>query len=690
MELNQPDGLQHYVTLSEEPTIFEPMSSVNSVFFDTAQQQIFTLRSRGIMGVNVKSPDSSRPSLNFRIEDHGEVLCIKFSPDSRVLAIQRTPHSIDFLNFSNGSPISSEYSHTCKGKKIKLLGFVWTTATEILLVTTESLELYQVLPTKRSLRLEKQLFLHTLWFTWDATSHVLVACTKNTELLCHTFHLKTAGAITKICKFSLPSNLALDNAQPDTVSAILQNSCLLACIYGNVYLLIAHEGDESDQDEAASTTISMYKFSGDGLVKLTDELLVESNGQFAISLVDNVVLVHCRNERVTCVYDLAFGGHVHNGISKHRPVFPPESIGPLTLASNTVPALSSNLDAKIPIELYSPHWVTNLPSVVIDGNLGCLWTLKLNNKLIPRLIRKRPHIVDFLVNREDGKRILLDYCTALYNLSVSEALSYETSDFDGDYSFHADGLNQRLDDFAYIFKRFAELRHPHSRRKSPVHSTVVGPYASFSTLPADEETENSAASRKMSMAVEDGYAPAFQRPFTVSQSDVYTHIFLVAQGNENPHVRSLLYAVLVEYIRSLVEHEIHVDHSVHELLVSTIARLEQYDQLSYCIQSRLLADSKPIALQLLALESVYPAAGQLAIDMLKRLSFSNEEVVELLLLKNRLIEALRRVLRPVDRLAYSAARIRGSSSELSDSSNCNVRFCVAGCDIPCCNTRTQR
>ncbi|OON16429.1 hypothetical protein X801_07759, partial [Opisthorchis viverrini] len=364
MEPNEPDGLQHYVTLSEEPTIFEPMSSVNS---------IFTLRSRGIMGVNVKSPDASRPSLNFRIEDHGEVLCIKFSPDSRVLAIQRTPHSIDFLNFSNGSPISSEYSHTCKGKKIKLLGFVWTTSTEILLVTTESLELYQ-----------------------------------------------TAGTITKICKFSLPSNLALDNAQPDTVSAVLQNSCLLACI--------------------------------DGLVKLTDELLVETNGQFAISVVDNVVLVHCRNERVTCVYDLAFGGHVHDGISKHRPVFPPESIGPLTLASNTVPALSSNLNAKIPVELYSAHWITNLPSVVIDGNLGCLWTLKLNNKLIPMLIRKRSHVVDFLVNREDGKRILLDYCTTLYNQSVSEALSYEASDFDGDYSFHADGLNQRLDDFAYIFK----------------------------------------------------------------------------------------------------------------------------------------------------------------------------------------------------------------------------------------------
>ncbi|KAF6769929.1 hypothetical protein AHF37_11314 [Paragonimus kellicotti] len=133
---------------------------------------------------------------------------------------------------------------------------------------------------------------------------------------------------------------------------------------------------------------------------------------------------------------------------------------------------------------------------------------------------------------------------------------------------------------------------------------------------------------------------------------------------ENKHVRSFFYAVLVEYIRSLIEHEISVDHCLHELLISMVARLEEYAQLLYCIQSRLLADSKPIALQLLSLESVYPAAGQLAIDMLKalqllslesvypaagqlaidmlkRLNFSNEEVVEVLLLKKKFMEALR-------------------------------------------------
>ena len=47
-----------------------------------------------------------------------------------------------------------------------------------------------------------------------------------------------------------------------------------------------------------------------------------------------------------------------------------------------------------------------------------------------------------------------------------------------------------------------------------------------------------------------------------------------------------------------------------------------------------------LACLLLSLESVYPAAGQLAIDMLVRLKNSSDEICEILLSKNRIISAL--------------------------------------------------
>ncbi|RUS69167.1 hypothetical protein EGW08_023068 [Elysia chlorotica] len=44
---------------------------------------------------------------------------------------------------------------------------------------------------------------------------------------------------------------------------------------------------------------------------------------------------------------------------------------------------------------------------------------------------------------------------------------------------------------------------------------------------------------------------------------------------------------------------------------------------------------------MLSLESVYPPAHQLALDMLKRIQTANEEIIEVLLSKHQLLPALR-------------------------------------------------
>ncbi|KAF8570414.1 hypothetical protein P879_03420 [Paragonimus westermani] len=598
----------HYLSLSEEMIIFEPVSGINSVFFDPANQQVFALRSRGAMGVNVKSPIHS-DIFNFRIEDRGEVLSIKFSTDNNVLAIQRTPNTVDFLSFVNGAPDVAEYSQGCKSKTATLLGFIWCSPLEILFVTTEHLELHQVSPAKRQVRLVKHTALLSRWFAWDPVSHILVTSSAtSTGVTCHTFHLKTPGLINRVSKFDLPDfPTVVGGSASSSMGAVLQNTCLLATIYDHVYFFFVHktspltEDNESvDVPEASafqpSTIISLYRLKSDGSSKLTDELFVAADGQVAISILDNLILVHSQLDRKTSVYDIAVGGQSNNGTLQHYPVFSPSPIAPLTLASSAVPLLSSNLGAQIPVEL-------------------CILTCV--NPL-------RNQITDFLLHRDGAKQVILDYCSSLSLKAVTEANSYEQLAPDN-YIFHGDSLSALLDDFAYVFKRFGELFHRQlsSRRAAGSQTISVG------------------SSKKTVLSAEDSLVPPFGWPYTVQQSDVYNHVFLTVQGNENKHVRSFFYAVLVEYIRSLIEHEISVDHCLHELLISMVARLEEYAQLLYCIQNRLLSDSKPIALQLLSLESVYPAAGQLAIDMLKRLNFSNEEVVEVLLLKRKFMEALR-------------------------------------------------
>lgn len=49
----------------------------------------------------------------------------------------------DFLNIVNGKADGNVYNQLCKGKHSKIIGIEWTSANEILFVTSQGLELYQ-------------------------------------------------------------------------------------------------------------------------------------------------------------------------------------------------------------------------------------------------------------------------------------------------------------------------------------------------------------------------------------------------------------------------------------------------------------------------------------------------------------------------------------------------------------------
>ncbi|PIK38718.1 hypothetical protein BSL78_24451 [Apostichopus japonicus] len=126
----------------------------------------------------------------------------------------------------------------------------------------------------------------------------------------------------------------------------------------------------------------------------------------------------------------------------------------------------------------------------------------------------------------------------------------------------------------------------------------------------------------------------------IQQPDLYTHVLSpCAENKEIPY--KFIVAVLVEYIRSLNQYHIPVQHFLYELIINTLVHHNCFYQLHQFLQYHVLNDSKPIACLLLSLESCYPPAHQLALDMLKRVSTANEEIVEVLLSKNQLLPALR-------------------------------------------------
>lgn len=116
------------------------------------------------MGVVVKGPTESDPPITFRMEDHGSLVSIKFNSTKKILAIQRTNASVQFMNY-NGETFDTEYTQSCK-KNSNILGFVWSQPNEIALITDRGIELYLVIPDKRSLKLIKTHSATVQWFVW--------------------------------------------------------------------------------------------------------------------------------------------------------------------------------------------------------------------------------------------------------------------------------------------------------------------------------------------------------------------------------------------------------------------------------------------------------------------------------------------------------------------------------------------
>lgn len=148
------------------------------------------------MGVVVKGPAEDDTPISFRMEDHGSIVSIKFSLDRRVLAVQRTSTSVEFMNF-NEDTLEAEYSQNCK-KNSNILGFIWPQHNEVAFITDHGVELYFVIPEKKTLKHLKTSSFVVQWFVWCPQNKIaLLASAHGSNLQPILFK---PGSVTKLPK----------------------------------------------------------------------------------------------------------------------------------------------------------------------------------------------------------------------------------------------------------------------------------------------------------------------------------------------------------------------------------------------------------------------------------------------------------------------------------------------------------
>ncbi|XP_076661245.1 regulator of MON1-CCZ1 complex protein bulli [Halictus rubicundus] len=573
----------YYLELSSDPIKFESVSCLTNVFFDDSKQQVFAVRSGGVASVLVKGPNQN---LHFRMEDKGPVISIKFSPDMNILAIQRTNASVEFVNYSPVTGLDNiEYSQPCKGKNATILGFVWTHGNEILFVTDYGVELFQVNPEKRNVRALKCLILGINWFVYCPQSYLVLLSSGTMGNQMQALHV-TPGNLHKLTKFEMEPGAT----KPGKL-AVCERDVALAVLYGTpCIILLRHQpGANRSMGTASVYVYTVHKMT---TIKRSHILQLDVSGRFAINVVDNLIIVHHQASKTSMIFDIMLPGVSDGTVMHHSSVAPAKPIKPYNLK---VPGATLLEQAYQPCQLYSPNWVVFQPNIVIDVKLGCLWYVELKVEALVKLITDKVLLVEFLMQRTNAKKVLVQ---ELQNFMMQLPVSLM------EMPIIFDKLNS-------VYRNYLE-----SELQSQMGTPLQNNVKSIGAPP-----EN------------------YKYKLLLDQSDTYSYIL----SPENTIKPKMIVWVLLEYIRSLAEHGIPVQHYLHELVITTLVQRKAYYQLHQLLQYHVVADSKPLACLLLSLENLYPAAHQLALDMLKRLGNAHEEIIEVLLSKGHILQALRYV-----------------------------------------------
>nr|CAD7589618.1 unnamed protein product [Timema genevievae] len=548
--------------------------------------QVFAVRSGGVTGVVVKGP-AEQTSTSFRMEDKGPVISIKFSPDQQVLAIQRTKASVEFVNF-HGDIDTVEYSQNCKGKNTAILGFVWTYINEVVFVTDHGVELYQsysklyycgqVIPEKRTLKNIKSLSLGVNWFVFCPQSSLMLLSSGTLGNQMQPLHFKS-GTINKLTKLE---SMSSHGYRCDIIGVIPVDLPVIPkppklCLLERDVTLAVLYGQPS---------IVVLRHQPRGVGSPGAEVVVYTILKMLTAKKSHILRLDMGGRFAINVVDSLIV--VHHQASKTSMLFDINMKG----ESDGFVTYHNPVTQPRPIKPFSLRLPMGATQVLLEP-------AEINCEL-------------YILEPTEQNRAYLVVVAELF-----------------------DHLND-------VYRSFLEVE---------MQSQMGTP-----------------ASSALSVSPPKPSAPVvLKAPVVVDQADMYTNVFSRfadkrKEGDTDGGSKFIVW-VLLEYIRSLTDYQIPVQHYLHELVINSLVHYQAYYQLHQLLQYHVVSDSKPLVLTLsllhvinaqtgmyiniflacllLSLENLYPAAHQLALDMLKRLGTANEEIIEVLLSKQQILPALR-------------------------------------------------
>ncbi len=583
------------------PIAFDPIEYVESAFFDQSNFQMFCVQ-HGYTDVKVKGI-TEEDNFKITIPARGPVSTIKFSGGTpRVLSVQRRKVSVEFINIFAENSV--EKSLPLKAGNADIIGFYWIFKNEyVLLITTSGVELYSCNPYRMSFKASKSYALSVSWAIFSPEELILLVCVKGTNSI-HPFVFKqgTQNAILRLPKFDVDMPVAASSTlsiRESKAITLMERDVVIMSLYHQHYVGVIRNS------VTPGAEVLLYQLSTDAPAKLAHILSVDVGGRFTLSIVDDLVIVHHQAMKTSMQFDIFSKSESTTtaGTPKHQPMLAPLAVAPTKLqvkqkgsrvsalspsgsespgSVGSSPGTSPSFYSKKTIspELYSPKWVFFQPNVIIDAQYGVIWKLEVNLEAVSNMMPDKCLLIEFLLKRKKGKQVILTVC--------KECLE--------------PGRQVSLSVLGHVFDR---INH------------------AFMVLQSGDNSDT-------------------QYKISISPRDLYKQVFVHFTDRKDMSYKFLV-AVLVEYVRSLHKVLIPVEHFLYEMIMNVLIENKCFYQLHQFLQYHVISDSKPLACLLLSRELVYPPATQLAMDMFKRLSTADSEIIDILLSRGQLLTALRYV-----------------------------------------------
>nr|VDC93390.1 unnamed protein product [Brassica oleracea] len=601
----------------QHPSLRCNVPESRGLFYDDANRLLICVTSSQVFSWETATfnPDVS-PSVDSIPE--GPIMCIRFSLDKKVVAVQRSDCEIQFFHRETKQTLT----HKCRAGSESLLGFFWSDSPlcDLAVVKTSGMDLFAC-DSAMNLRLVETKKVNVNWYIYTHESRLVLLAS---GLQCKTitgFQLSTAGVV-RLPKFEMTLATTESNSKP----IISAGDVHLITVYGRIYCL---------QVDMEAMLLHTYRFYRDAVVQQLlvflrefEPLKSEScklnakqpylacllflgslpiySSKLSVSVVDNLLLVHQIDAKVVIIYDLF--------VDSRAPVSAPlpllwrgyqgsDSSSQATNKENESPG-SSTINENV--VMYEDSWTFLVPDLILDQT----------NKAISASSSDRTSLLEFLQRRKLEANKAKQLC-----LGIARALILERRP--------ATQVTQAIDvlvtAYSYSVKAgiYKELKNekttPTNDGASPDNE---GRRASESSLDEEEVEINVPSGSADEQQESQLSSPA------ISPDELYKFVF--ASVEETMVEESdYLVAIITEFLRSISAEKLKVDLNIYVMTIRLLAHSKRFAELSLFITNKIIEPSKEVALQLLESGRQNPRIRKLGLDMLRQLSLHHEYISSL-------------------------------------------------------------